>query len=199
MAKLKKQEVENIKEELEVVEKVKDKPNIKVKKELTREELIMALNKVEDELLVDFKNISSSLVLYADKFGDLLLNLEPGETETLRLKTAKEICKVKGYFKDGTLIVNKVYSDDFSLSDILKYLKLDRVQKNTHDELEELVLADLDEFENVLRNNTKNKSFIKNVAAKAIFMHTSDDYDFELSLKKERVLSEILNLDTLIY
>lgn len=183
-----------------VVKEVYEKKNtIKKPKKLTREELIAKLSRCEDDVIVEFKNISRGRFLFVNKFGDAYLDLEPGETEALSLTKAKEICnKSKLSFKEGTLILTKVYDEEYSLSDILKYLKIDRLQKNDYDIFEDLILnCDIDEFEEILKS--KDKKFIKKVAGKAIYMHNSDEYDFELSLKQDSVLRGLLNLEVLIY
>lgn len=184
----------------DVVKEVDEKKNtIKKPKKLTREELITKLSRYEDDVIVEFKNISRGRFLFVNKFGDAYLDLEPGESEVLSLTKAKEICnKSKSSFKEGTLILTKVYDEEYSLSDILKYLKIDRLQKNDYDIFEDLILnCDIDEFEEILKS--KDKKFVKKVAGKAIYMHNSDEYDFELSLKQDSVLRGLLNLEVLIY
>lgn len=200
----KKVEVDENAKDTEVLEDVvkevdKKKNTVKKPKKLTREELIAKLSRCEDDVIVEFKNISRGRFLFVNKFGDAYLDLEPGETEALSLTKAKEICnKSKLSFKEGTLILTKVYDEEYSLSDILKYLKIDRLQKNDYDIFEDLILnCDIDEFEEILKS--KDKKFVKKVAGKAIYMHNSDEYDFELSLKQDSVLRGLLNLEVLIY
>lgn len=200
----KKVEVDETAKDTEVLENVvkevdKKKNTVKKPKKLTREELIAKLSRCEDDVIVEFKNISRGRFLFVNKFGDAYLDLEPGETEALSLTKAKEICnKSKLSFKEGTLILTKVYDEEYSLSDILKYLKIDRLQKNDYDIFEDLILnCDIDEFEEILKS--KDKKFVKKVAGKAIYMHNSDEYDFELSLKQDSVLRGLLNLEVLIY
>ena len=202
MGKLKKtdvKETEVIVENEDIDKKCETAKKEKTKKSLSREELITQLNKKEDEVLVEFKNISRGRFLYMNKYEDKYLDLEPGETETLSLAKAKEICsKSKTSFKDGSLIITKVYDDNYSLSDILKYLKIDKIQHENYDVIEHLIMnTDMDEFENILRN--KDKKFVKRVAGKAIYMHNSDEYEFELSLKQDAILRNLLNLEVLIY
>lgn len=214
MAKLKKEtktknkekDVQTINEEIVIEEQIDDvvKETIKntpkpKKTKKSKQELTVELNKIEEDVFVELLNVSTGRVLYMNKFEDAYVDLEPSENVAINLKQLKEICtKAKGFFSDGSLIITDVYNEEYSLDEILRFLKLDKIQMEDYDVLEELIVEeDENRFRVILEG--KNRAFVKRVAAKAVYLNSSDEYDFELSRGKERIICNLLGLDDLIY
>lgn len=204
MAKLKKEtkgkkEVKETKVEKNVIDEPVKEVSKPKKTRKSKQELTVELNRVEEEVFIELLNVSTGRVLYMNKFEDAYVDLEPGENCAINLKQVKEICtKAKGFFRDGSLIIVDVYNDEYSLDEILRFLKLDRIQMEDYDVLEELIVEeDESRFKDVLQREDRN--FVKKVAAKAVYLDSIEDNDFELSRGKERIICNLLDLDNLIY
>ena len=185
-----------------VEEVVKEEVIVTTQKEpvaKTKQQLAVELNSRTDEVLVELLNIGTARTVYINKFDDTYFDIEPGERETITLKQLKEIVnKSKKFFTGGSLILTEVYNDDYDLTDILKFLRLDRIKMADYDELEELLIDEDDSyFESFLKG--KEGKFVKQVAGKAVFLNYDESSDFELSRNKENILCDLLGLDQLIY
>lgn len=202
MAKLKK--VEETTEE--VVEEVKPKKKTTkkrtVKKEKTRKEIQMELRKVAKDTLVEITNISYMESSYYSKMGDEYFKLQPGEYCNISLAELEEVVRNgKGFFTSFSIIVTDVLSNDVSLKDVMRYLGLDNVFKNIEDAnedfIEEILEMDDDEFEDTIDLYSGKQDIVKNIAARGVYMTRSDDYDYELSRRKNRILAKQFGRNTL--
>ena len=52
-------------------------------------------------------------------------------------------------------------------------------------------------IENISKSYKKQKDIIRNISARGVYMTNSDDYDYELSRKKNKILAEQFNRKTL--
>ena len=83
----------------------------------------------------------------------------------------------------------------------MKYLALDNVFKKIDDPnrdfVEEILEMDDDDFEEVIEVYKNQKDILRNISARGVYMTNSDDYDYELSRKKNKILAEQFNRKTL--
>ncbi|MGL5870439.1 hypothetical protein, partial [Clostridium chrysemydis] len=121
------------------IEKKSEKPKKKTKQQLHAE-----LGKVENELYVELLNVSHMGAIASNKFGDVYFDLEPGESEVVTLKQAKEVHKGCKMFKDGEIVPVRVMDEDYELKDVMTYLRLDKINFEGYEELDCLIMEDSD-------------------------------------------------------
>lgn len=56
---------------------------------------------------------------------------------------------------------------------------------------------DDDDFEDEIKRYENHKDIIKNIAARAVYMTRSEEYDYELSRRKNRILADRFGRRTL--
>ena len=173
-----------------------------VKKEKTRKQIQMELRKKADDILVEITNISYMQSVYVNKIGDEYFDLLTGESTTLTLSELEEVVRqCKGYFTSYSIIVTDVISNEVTVDDVMKYLALDNVFKKIDDPnrdfVEEILEMDDDDFEEVIEVYKNQKDILRNISARGVYMTNSDDYDYELSRKKNKILAEQFNRKTL--
>lgn len=144
-----------------------------------RRQLIRKLKKDKENIDVEIKNISVMRCLYKNNNDFVYFDLQPGESTMIGLDDIYEIAhKCKGFFKNYEIIITDVYSDDYTLDDILLYLNLQNIYENIpnkdEDCIEELVYeADIDDFKNQLEDN---RELCKAVAQEMLVAFKSEDY-----------------------
>lgn len=183
------------------VEEVEVKPKKRVSKQKTRRDISMELRKVKDEVMVEITNISPFNCYYKDRTGDVYFDVTAGEYAELTLGELKSVVdKAKGFFTEYSLIISDVFSDKYTIDDVMMYLNLDNIYKGIEDVnqdfLEEILMDDDYTLEKVVK--LRDKKFINALACKAVYMTKTDSNDFELSRRKEKILCEALNREYLI-
>jgi len=173
-----------------------------IPKEKTRKQIQMELRKKVNDVLVELTNISFMGAMYVNRTGVEYFDLQPGESITLTLGELEEVVRQsKGFFTSFSLIVSDVLSDEITLDEVMKYLSLDNVFKNIDDPnrdfVEEILEMDDDDFLSIVNAYKSNKDILRNISARGVYMTKSDDYDYELSRKKNRILAEFFNRKTL--
>lgn len=197
MAKAKKDEV---KKEIKIEKEEVKKEDTKVEKtkKKTKSQILNALKTKEDEINIEILNIGVGNAAYLNKMGISYFDLDMGESEILSLKLVKEICsKSISFFKDYVITISNVFTDEFSIDEVLMYLGLDKVYKDIEnydiDFLKEIIVDyDVDEFEKCMKKH--DKKFIKMMACKMIQLYRIGE---EISREKERTICEILEIDNL--
>lgn len=183
---------------------IKDVDNIKdVVKRKTKKELSLELRKKQDEIIVEISNISAMQCSYGNKSGDVYFDFMPGEFEELTLAELKEVSKMsKSFFSEYSIIITDVLNEDYSVDDIMDYLSLNTIYKDVEDKNEDFIRNILeysdDRFEELINSKLGNKNFVRNVACKGVYLTKLEDDEYELSRRKEDVLSKALNRKTLI-
>lgn len=197
------QEVGTQTKEVKKPKKKKVTPKIEVKEvKKSRKQIASELRRNMGSIDVEILNISDMRVSHANKMGVFYFQLEPNESVIISLEEIYEVkTKAKKCFTEHMIIITDVFSDDYSLEDIMAFLGLDNVYKGIDDPnsdfLEKFVVeTNEDEFERMIQK--KNKKEIKRIACKAMFLHYSDENDFTLSRGKENILCKALKLDQLI-
>lgn len=192
MAKIKKEEVKN---EIKV-----EKEEVKVEKpkKKTKSQILNALKTKEDEINVEILNIGVGNAAFMNKMGVSYFDLDMGESEILSLKLAKEICsKSMSFFRKYVITISNVFTDEFTIDEVLMYLGLDKIYKDIEnydvDFLKEIVLDyDTMEFEKCMKKH--DKKFVKMMACKMIQLYRQGE---EISREKEKVICDILDIDNL--
>lgn len=194
--------IKKVEETVEEVVETKPKVKAKAKREKTRKEVQMELRKIADDIVVEITNISYMTSSYYSKMGDEYFSLEPGERGNVTLRELEEVVRQsKGYFSSFSLIVSDVLSTECTVDDVMKYLGLDVVFKKVdganEDFIEEMLEMDDDDFEDEIKRYENHKDIIKNIAARAVYMTRSEEYDYELSRRKNRILADRFGRRTL--
>lgn len=197
------QEAGTQKKEVKKPKKKKTTPKIEVKEvKRNKKQIASELRRNMGSIDIEILNISDMKVSYANKMGVFYFQLEANESMVISLEEVYEVkSKAKKCFTEHMIIITEVYSDEYTLEDIMTYLGLDSVYKGIDDPnsdfLERLVVeTDEDEFAEIIQK--RNKKEIKRIACKAMFLHYSDESDFTLSRGKENTLCKALKLDQLI-
>lgn len=183
---------------------IKDVDNVKdVIKRKTKKELSLELRKKQDEIIVEISNISAMQCSYGNGSGDVYFDFLPGEFEELTLGELKEVSKMaKSFFSEYSIIITDVLNEDYSIDDIMEYLSLKNLYKDVEDKNEDFIRNILeysdDKFEELINAKIGNKNFVRNVACKGVYLTKLEDDEYELSRRKEDVLSKALNRRSLI-
>lgn len=192
--------IEKVKNETKAEEKIEVEKEIKVEKpkKKTKQQLNSELSKVENDVYIEILNVSHMGAIASNKFGDVYFDLEPGESESITLRQAKEVHKSCKMFKDGEIVPVRVIDERYELKDILAYLRLDKINFDGYEELDALIMEESDNYFDEVIKNKKLKD-IKKIAARSVYLNHSEDNDFTLSRAKERSICDMLNFDMLIY
>ena len=134
--------------------------------------------------------------------GVFYFQLEPGESVIVSLEELYEVKqKAKKCFSNHFIILTDVYSEEYTMEDVMEYLGLNSLYKGIDDPnsdfLEKMVVdTDEEELEELLKKKTRKE--IKRLACKAMYLHHSEESDFTLSRGKEKVFCNALKIDELI-
>ena len=202
MARISKAELEKRKEETEAQEQeiqentVKEtKPRSKSRIQTFKEKKVK-IKKEASEIELEILNISDTNAYYVNKQGLIYFDLAPSEDTLLTLDEVDEIMRDgKGFFNDDILVITNVYSNNYDLTDIMEYLKLRDASKIGYDYLEDFIVNSTDiEFKQRLER--EDRSFVKKIACKAIYLDSIEEYILPRS--KETILCNLLGLQILI-
>lgn len=187
-------------EEIETkVDEVEAKMDVKSKKK-TKRQLELEIRKNKNDIELEILNISTGRCSYANGYGKYYFNLESGQSKTLTLDEIQEVCfDAKSFFTDYELVIVDVYSEEYTLDNILDYLSLSEIYEDIkdHDDdyMEDILLNYSDEDFNSLIG-IKDVNFSKSLASKAIYLHNKKK---DISREKEYILKKVLNLETLFH
>lgn len=180
----------------EVVEKTKPKTKPVSRRQQFKEKKI-ELRKQASEIQVEVLNISDGNAYFVSrKTGIPYFDLSPSEDTVLTLDELEEVVRdAKGFFTKDVLVMTDVYNEEYSLIDIMEYLKLKDYDKAGYDYLEEFIVDSSDaEFKSKLENESRD--YIKRIACKAIYLDATEEYILPRS--KETILCNLLGLQLLI-
>lgn len=180
----------------EVVEKTKPKTKTVSRRQQFKEKKI-ELRKQASEIQVEVLNISDGNAYFVSrKTGIPYFDLNPSEDTVLTLDELEEVVRdAKGFFTKDVLVLTDVYNEEYSLIDIMEYLKLKDYDKAGYDYLEEFIVDSSDaEFKSKLENESRD--YIKRIACKAIYLDATEEYILPRS--KETILCNLLGLQLLI-
>lgn len=205
MARIKKEDAKKINK---TEDKVKNNPEKKdtkvvetevksVEKRKNKRELKLELRNIEDKILVEISNISSMHQSYFSKDGDPYFDFDPDEYEEITLSELREVIKkAPGYFREFDIIITKVLNEEYTVEDIMEYVSISRFYKGiddpTDDFIRELLELDEEELRDALQSRKDNRKLIKNLACKAVYLTNSEDEEFELSMRKDKIICEFL-------
>ena len=78
----------------------------------------------------------------------------------------------------------------------MEYVSISRFYKGiddpTDDFIRELLELDEEELRDALQSRKDNRKLIKNLACKAVYLTNSEDEEFELSMRKDKIICEFL-------
>lgn len=167
-----------------------------------RKQVASELRRKMGSIDVEIMNISEMRVSHANKMGVFYFQLEPGESVIVSLEELYEVKqKAKKCFSNHFIILTDVYSEEYTMEDVMEYLGLNSLYKGIDDPnsdfLEQMVVdTDEEELEKLLEKKTRKE--IKRLACKAMYLHHSEESDFTLSRGKEKVFCNALKIDELI-
>lgn len=146
---------------------------------------------------MEISNISSMHQSYFSKDGDPYFDFDPDEYEEITLSELREVIKkAPGYFREFDIIITKVLNEEYTVEDIMEYVSISRFYKGiddpTDDFIRELLELDEEELRDALQSRKDNRKLIKNLACKAVYLTNSEDEEFELSMRKDKIICEFL-------
>ena len=176
----------------------------KVKKATTKSTKAKTANEVTKdvmEIYVQICNMSFMSVIYMNKNEEVYFDLLPNEYTEISLAELWEVAnKCKSFFKDYMIIVTDVLSDEYTIDNVVDYVGIASIYNSEESQLtakaEELLNLPDDRFERKIQN--RKESFLRNLACKAIMMTKSEETDFELSRRKEKILCDLLGREQLL-
>lgn len=179
-----------------VVEKATKKQSKKIEEKRTKKQIMSDLRKRKSDVEVEILNIAGMRCKYKSK-TNVYFDLQPNEEGVVTLEELAEICSTTSvkFFKNNYIIITDVYTDGVSVQDVISFLSLDSVYEGIEDPskdyIEDLIENSTDtEFEKVI--NSRDLAFVRAVVSKCIYMNASELYDFEMTVRKDRVLSRRL-------
>ena len=203
MEKLKKATTKSTKAKTtnKVTEDVMEKVEEKIEKKKTKRQINMELKKNQDEIYVQICNMSFMSVVYTNKNEEVYFDLLPNVYTDISLAELWEVAnKCKFFFKDYMIIVTDVLSDEYTIDNVVDYVGISSIYNSEESQLtakaEELLNLPDDRFERKIQN--RKESFLRNLACKAIMMTKSEENDFELSRRKEKILCDLLGREQLL-
>ncbi len=167
----------------------------------TKRQINMELRKKQDEIYVEICNMSFMSVIYMNKNEETYFDLYPNEYTELPLSELYEVAtKNKSYFKDYMLAITDVLSDEYTIDNIIDYLGITSIYNSEENQFAMQIDSILNLSDDVFEREIEGRSnkFIRNLACKAILLTKSEESDYELSRKKERVLCRKLGREQLI-
>ena len=173
----------------------------KVEAKKTKRQINMELRKKQDEIYVEICNMSFMSVIYMNKNEETYFDLYPNEYIELPLSELYEVAtKNKSYFKDYMLAITDVLSDEYTIDNIIDYLGITSIYNSEENQFAMQIDSILNLSDDVFEREIEGRSskFIRNLACKAILLTKSEESDYELSRKKERVLCRKLGREQLI-
>ena len=167
----------------------------------TKRQINMELRKKQDEIYVEICNMSFMSVIYMNKNEETYFDLYPNEYTELPLSELYEVAtKNKSYFKDYMLAITDVLSEEYTIDNIIDYLGITSIYNSEENQFAMQIDSILNLSDDVFEREIEGRSnkFIRNLACKAILLTKSEESDYELSRKKERVLCKKLGREQLI-
>lgn len=173
----------------------------KVETKKTKRQINMELRKKQDEIYIEICNMSFMSVTYMNKNEETYFDLYPNEYAELPLSELYEVAtKNKSYFKDYMLAITDVLSDEYTIDNIIDYLGITSIYNSEENQFAMQIDSILNLSDDVFEREIEGRSnkFIRTLACKAILLTKSEESDYELSRKKERVLCRKLGREQLI-
>lgn len=173
----------------------------KVETKKTKRQINMELRKKQDEIYIEICNMSFMSVIYMNKNEETYFDLYPNEYAELPLSELYEVAtKNKSYFKDYMLAIIDVLSDEYTIDNIIDYLGITSIYNSEENQFAMQIDSILNLSDDVFEREIEGRSnkFIRTLACKAILLTKSEESDYELSRKKERVLCRKLGREQLI-
>ena len=173
----------------------------KVETKKTKRQINMELRKKQDEIYIEICNMSFMIVIYMNKNEETYFDLYPTEYAELPLSELYEVAtKNKSYFKDYMLAITDVLSDEYTIDNIIDYLGITSIYNSEENQFAMQIDSILNLSDDVFEREIEGRSnkFIRTLACKAILLTKSEESDYELSRKKERVLCRKLGREQLI-
>lgn len=180
------------------------KKDTTVKKAVKNEKTKLSPREIRRELKsknveVEIINLTSSKLVYTcPKTHTEIIFEECGDSETVDLDllvTMKN--KHKKFFSRHYITIVDVYSEDYTIEDILTYLGVDKfyseLENTDVDYIEDIILnSSVDDFEKIVRKSSYELA--NRIAERAVKMYKDGDFD---SRYKCEVLAEKLEMDHL--
>lgn len=157
------------------MEEVK-KETKKVTKKTTKKETKKVTNiknelkKNSKEIEVEIMNITNGGAYYRSNNGNEIDIDYPGDTIIVSLKDLEDVKTKRAMLEKMYISICEVFSDDYTVDDILKYLNLDKFYKDNHmtlDSIDEfLEESNITEFERILKSS--EKAVVRRFAERAV-------------------------------